>query len=449
MKKLPELLVPAGGREQFEAALIYGADAIYLGGTGLNLRKASQGFDEIALKQAVRDAHAKNVQVFYTLNALPFNYQLKEVKERLEMLGNCDKDERVDALIIADAGVFALAREICPQIDIHLSTQAHTVNTEAIKFWQKQGATRVNLARELSHDMIKEIVSSVDIECEVFMHGAMCLALSGHCLLSMWANNRVANHGACSQPCRFQYKTKNITLARAPERFENISLHDTAVHVTNPSNKEEVLFIAEENEEFSTIWSPHEHCLIRYINYLTQLNVASLKIEGRTKSPSYVAQVTDIYRTALNRSLLTAKEKKALPYNYKDLIKELSSVATRPLSTGFFLPQRRIEAEPMAPINDKNQEKKIVGRVLEKLSDTSWLIDVRATWYNDKEIQLLVPGFKRPLLGAYSLENHKGEETSILHPGMKGVLHCQSDAVLDMAEKLYIQSIESKGKALL
>ncbi len=441
MNKSPELLVPAGGREQFEAALTYGADAIYLGGTGLNLRKASQGFTESELKQAVKEAHEKNVQVFYTLNALPFNHQLKEVKERLEILGNCDDNERVDALIIADPGVFALAREICPQIDIHLSTQAHTVNIESIKFWQKQGATRVNLARELDFKMIKEITTSLDIECEVFMHGAMCLALSGHCLLSMWANNRVANHGGCSQPCRFQYKTKEITLAEKPEHLEKISLRDTAVHLTNPEYKDEVLFIAEENDEFSTIWSPHEHCLIRYINYLKQINVASLKIEGRTKSPSYVAQVTDIYRTAIDRSALSMQERKKLSYNYKDLIKELASVASRPLSTGFFLPNRRIEAEPTSLVNTgKLPSKKIVGRVVEKLSDTSWLIDVRATWHDFKEIQILVPGFKRPSVGKYSLENHKGEHTSVLHPGMKGVLHCENT---EIKEKLYIQSIEN------
>ncbi len=436
---LPELLVPAGGKEQFEAALIYGADAIYLGGSGLNLRKASHGFDEEELKQAVKEAHAKNVQVFYTLNALPFNHQLNEVKERLKMLGECDKDERVDALIIADPGVFSLAREICPQIDIHLSTQAHTVNVEAIKFWQKQGATRVNLARELDQRMIEEIVTSVDIECEVFMHGAMCLALSGHCLLSMWANNRVANHGGCSQPCRFQYKTKEITLAEKPEHEEKISLRDTAVHLTNPEYKDEVLFIAEENDEFSTIWSPHEHCLLRYLDFLKKINVASLKIEGRTKSPSYVAQVTDIYRTALDRTLLTEEEKNLLPYTEDDLIYELSSVASRPLSTGFFLPERKIEAEPLSLVN---QNKKIVGRVAEKLSPTSWLIDVRATWHDHKEIQILVPGFKRPFLGKYSLENHKGEKTSVLHPGMKGVLHCEASHASDIAEKLYLQSIE-------
>lgn len=417
---LPELLVPVGGKEQFEAACIYGADAVYLGGAGLNLRKSSHGFTEEELKQVVKDAHASDVRVFYCLNALPFNEQINDVKKRLESLGNTDEHERVDALIIADAGVFRLAREICPHIPIHLSTQAHTVNAESIRFWKEQGATRVNLARELNFKAIKEITQSVDIECEVFMHGAMCLALSGHCLLSMWANNRVANHGFCSQPCRFQYKGKEVRL------------QETSLMLTNPADPDTVLWEAEENEEFSTIWSPHEQCLIRYISYLKQINVASLKIEGRTKSPSYVAQVTDIYKTALKRTLLTAKEKQALGYDINDLIKELASVASRPLSTGFFLPERHIEAQPV------KQTKKIVARVLEKIADNAYQVDVRAPWDDCSEIEVLVPGYKRPQIKEYSLENHKGEKVSRLNPGMKGVLFCEST---DLNPSLYIQSI--------
>ncbi len=418
---LPELLVPVGGKEQFEAACIYGADAVYLGGEGLNLRKASHGFTEEEVKETVKEAHKANVEVFYCLNALPFDNQMAEVKKRLEALGNTDKDEQVDALIIADAGVFGLAREICPQIPIHLSTQAHTVNAQSIKFWQKQGATRVNLARESNYQNIKALVEALpDMECEVFMHGAMCLALSGHCLLSMWSNNRVANHGACSQPCRFEYKGKEL------------KLQEMSLSVSNPNYKEDIMWEVEENEEFSTIWAPHEQCLIRYIPFLKNIGVTSLKIEGRTKSPSYVAQVTDVYRTAIDRVLLSAEEKRKLPYTYKDLINELASVATRPLSTGFFLPERRIEAMPI------KQDKKIVGRVLEEIQKGSWLIDVRSTWKDYKELQILAPGYKRPMVAKYSLENHKGEKVDVLHPGMKGVIHCESD---DFMPKYYLQTI--------
>ncbi len=407
--KIPELLVPAGGREQFEAACIYGASAVYLGGEGFNLRKASHGFTKEELSQAVVDAHKIGIQVYYCLNALPFNYQIKEVRERLKSLVSVPESEQVDALIIADAGVFSLAKEICPHIPIHLSTQAHTVNAESIKFWQKQGATRVNLARELNHKDIYDIVHSVpSIECEIFMHGAMCLALSGHCLLSMWTNNRVANHGACSQPCRFEYKGKEV------------HLHETSLHLINPDRSDDTLWIAEENEEYSTIWSPHEQCLIRYLHFFVKNNISSLKIEGRTKSPSYVAQVTDIYRTALNRiaESFNNPDKK---YFCDDLISELATVATRPLSTGFFMPERRIEAEVQ-----KIQSKKIVARVLEQVKEDAWLVDVRAQWQDSKTAQILVPKYQRPELKNYTLENHKGEKVSVLHPGMRGVLHCEN-----------------------
>ncbi len=423
---LPELLIPAGGKEQFEAACIYGADAVYLGGEGLNLRKSSHSFTHEELKTAVKEAHKVNVEVFYCLNAFPFDNQMQDVKSCLTSLANTEKEEQVDALIIADAGIFSLAREICPQIPIHLSTQAHTVNAESIKFWQKQGATRVNLARESSFENIKSLVEALpDMECEVFMHGAMCLALSGHCLLSMWSNNRVANLGACSQPCRFEYKGKEL-------RINDHKIDELALAVSNPNYKEDIMWEVEENDEFSTIWAPHEQCLIRYISYLKQLKVASLKIEGRTKSPSYVAQVTDIYRTAIDRTLLTQKEKQALPYSYKDLIRELASVATRPLSTGFFLPERKIEAMPL------KVDKKIVGRILEEVKEGSWLVDVRATWKNNKELQVLVPGYKRPQVMQYSLENHKGEKVDVLHPGMKGIIHCGCE---DLSPKLYLQTI--------
>ncbi len=417
---LPELLVPVGGREQFDAACIYGADAVYLGGEGLNLRKASHGFTQDELNQVVIDAHAKNIQVFYCLNALPFDNQIEDVRTRLKALGETEKEKQVDALIIADTGVFSLAREICPHIDIHLSTQAHTTNIESIKFWQKQGATRVNLARELNYEQILNIVNSVDIECEVFMHGAMCLALSGHCLLSMWANNRVANHGFCSQPCRFQYKGKEL------------SVKETSLDLYESTRADKVLWSAEEEEDFSTIWAPHEQCLIRYLPFFQKQKIASLKIEGRTKSPSYVAQVTDVYKTALKRVLLSKEEQEKLPYSLDDLIKELASVATRPLSTGFFMPDRRIEAE----VAKKN--KKIVARVLEKVKEDAWLLDVRAQWKEEKDAQVLVPGFNRPSLGKYAFENMKGEKVDTIHSGTKAILYTDSQ---DIQKHLYIQTI--------
>ena len=249
------------------------------------------------------------------------------------------------------------------------------------------------------------------MDFEVFVHGAMCLALSGHCLLSAWVNNRPANLGRCTQPCRFEYR--GLTLG-----------------VEEQKRQGELFWEIQQDEAFSAFWAPHDLCLVRFLPWIAASGVKAVKVEGRTKSGGYVAQVTDVYRTALNRcaqgslkgALITAS------------VDELMLTASRPLSSGFFLPRRKIEARSPA-----FQERPVVARVLGPAGQGGWQVQVRAPWSVEREAAVLVPGMSRPVLRphAYTLENHKGERVDRLHPGTTGVLHCEETAI---APGLYIRA---------
>lgn len=405
---VPELLAPVGGREQLEAAILYGADAVYMGGSELSLRSCS-GFTGAELEQAVRDAHSAGVRVYYCLNAMPYDLQLPAIQATLERLPELG----VDGLIAADAGVIRMARRLCPDVSVHLSTQAHTVNTESVAFWRDFGVERVNLARELDIRAIQSMVKTFpNFEFEVFVHGAMCLALSGHCLLSAWVNGRPANQGRCTQPCRFEYR--GVSLA-----------------VEEKKRHGEPLWDIQEGEDFSGIWAPQDLCLIRYVRWLARSGVHALKLEGRTKSGGYVAQIVDVYHSALDQLALQPS-----PFSTSDFLQELSHTASRPLSTGFFLPRRRTETPPAG-----FESRPVVARFMEPLSDgESWHVQVRSPWFADREAAVLLPGMRRPALqpGTYHLENHRGERVSVLHPGMGGVLHC-GRSVEGLVSGLYIR----------
>ncbi|MEG1610212.1 MAG: peptidase U32 family protein [Bilophila sp.] len=406
---LPELLAPVGGREQLEAAILYGADAVYLGGPEMSLRTSCSGFCGVELQQAVRDAHSAGVRVYYCLNAMPYDRQLTAVQAALEGLPELG----VDGLILADAGVLRMARRVCPDISIHLSTQAHTVNRESVAFWQEAGVERVNLARELDIRAIRELVGAFPgFEFEVFVHGAMCLALSGHCLLSAWVNDRPANQGRCTQPCRFEYR-------------------GVALSVEEQMRSGEPLWEIQEGEAFSSIWAPQDLCLIRYIRWLARSGVRALKLEGRTKSGGYVAQVVDVYRSALKQ--LTTP---LATLRTADCVRELFHTASRPLSTGFFLSRRRVEARPEGFLS-----RPVVARLMQPLDASSWQIQVRSPWFADRDASILLPGMRRPALrpGSYRLENHRGERVAVLHPGMDGVLHCDKP-VEGLTPGLYVRA---------
>lgn len=401
---LPELLAPAGGREQLEAAILYGADAVYLGGSTLSLRAKCQGFDGPELESAVACAHQAGVRVYYCLNAMPFDSHLPVVEEQLERL----PDLGVDGLIAADPGVIHLSRRLCPSVELHLSTQAHSVNAAAVEFWKEIGVRRINLARELDREAMAGLIRKFpDMDFEVFVHGAMCLSLSGHCLISAWVNRRPANLGLCTQPCRFEYRGIALTV-------------EEAVRHDGP------FLDIRQGEDFSAIWAPMDLCLVRWTEDIVRMGPSALKLEGRTKSGGYVAQVTDVYRTALNIAAGRTNPSASSVPDGDALVEELFHTASRPLCSGFFLPDRQVETMPQ-----NFRARPVVARVAEPTVLGGWQVQVRSPWNADDDASLLLPGMQRPLLraGSYRLENHRGENVDRLNPGMTGVLYCEAEGL--------------------
>lgn len=399
----PELLLPAGNPDKLRTALLYGADAIYLGGKKFNLRAASEGFDDIALAQAVRQAEAQEAKIYYCLNSLPTQDDLASLPDEIEKAAQAG----VHAFIIADPGVLRLAQKYAPKLPMHLSTQANTTNAEAVAFWLDQGVERVNLARELSRDEISSIRAALPhANLEVFVQGAMCLAVSGQCLLSAWLNKRPANAGRCTQPCRFEYRAESTALLK-DQPFDTLMVEEAL----RPG---ETLWQVQQDEKYSSFWAPEDLCLLPYLLWFSQNNITTIKVEGRTKSAAYVAHMADAYKSAL--SALAGSEN----FEPEQFMRELMYISSRPLGTGFFMPgQREIWPRPQ---NLGGHE--VVARVLEQNAADEWLIEVRANWPENADIELMLPGLKRPRLTNYELINHRGEQAKSLPNGIKATLLC-------------------------
>lgn len=313
MKTL-EVLSPAGDQERLEAAVRYGADAVYLGGAMFGMRAASANFTPEKLKFAVDYAHKHNVQVYLTCNTLPTNAEVAELPEFLKEAANAG----VDALIVADIGILMQAKRLVPELDIHISTQAGVVNYLTANELFALGASRVVLARELSMDTVRCIRDNTppELEIEVFVHGAMCMSFSGRCLLSNYLIGRDANRGACAQPCRWGY---HLMEEKRPGQY----------------------FPIFEDESGSYILNAKDLCMVEHIDKLAAAGVTSLKIEGRAKSAYYVATITNAYRGAVDHYFRD-------PENFKPLawtVDEVRKVSHREYSTGFFFdtPDQRYE----------------------------------------------------------------------------------------------------------
>ncbi len=300
---LPELLAPAGDMERLKIALAYGADAVYLGGKNFGLRAFSENFSAGEMAAACRYAHDLQRKVYVTVNMFPHNADMEELPGYLELLGEVG----CDALLIADPGVFRMARKMLPDMPIHLSTQANTTNWQSAMFWQEQGIRRIVLARELSLREIREIREKVSLELECFVHGAMCVSYSGRCLMSAYMTGREANRGECAQPCRWRYA---LVEEKRPGEF----------------------FPVEEDERGTYILNSRDFCLIDHLPELAAAGVQSFKIEGRMKSVHYLATVVRVYRAALE--LLRDG---SMEYKVSDSWRqELNKAASRGYTTGFF-----------------------------------------------------------------------------------------------------------------
>ncbi len=305
MKK-PELLIPASSLEVLKTAVMYGADAVYIGGDAFGLRAKAKNFSPEEMKEGIEFAHEHGVKVHVTVNILAHNYDLDGVEKYLHEL----KELGPDALIIADPGIFMKARRICPEIDIHVSTQANNTNYETYNFWYELGAKRVVAARELSMAEIKEIKAKIpeDLEMESFIHGAMCISYSGRCLLSNYFTGRDANHGACTHPCRWKYA---VVEEKRPGEYLPVY----------------------ENERGTYIFNSKDLCMIEHIPELVDAGVDSCKIEGRMKTALYVATVARTYRKAIDDYFESEeKYRKNMPW-YLD---QISRCTYRQFTTGFY-----------------------------------------------------------------------------------------------------------------
>ena len=305
-RKRPELLIPASSLEVLKAAVIYGADAVYIGGEFYGLRAKAKNFSAEDMKEGIAFAHARGKKVYVTANITAHNRDLAGVEEYFRELGQLAPD----ALIISDPGVFEIARETVPEIDIHVSTQANNVNYRTCRFWQKLGATRVVTARELSLAEIAEIRANIpeELELETFVHGAMCISYSGRCLLSNFLTGRDANLGACTHPCRWKYYL---------------------MEETRPG----VYLPVFENDRGTYIFNSRDLCMIEHVPELVEAGIDSFKIEGRMKNALYVAVVARTYRRAID-DYFTSEE--CYRSNLEYYREELGKCTYRQYTTGFF-----------------------------------------------------------------------------------------------------------------
>lgn len=383
-----ELLVPAGSLEVLKIAVIYGADAVYIGGDAFGLRAKAKNFSMEEMEEGIIFAHEHGVKVYVTANILAHNEDLAGVREYLKELGEM-KPERPDGLIIADPAVFAIAGEVC-DIDRHISTQANNTNYGTFRFWQKLGATRVVTARELSLAEIKEIRAQIpeDMQIETFVHGAMCISYSGRCLLSNYFTGRDANQGECTHPCRWKY---------------------SVMEETRPGE----YFPVYENERGTYIFNSKDLCMIEHIPDLMEAGIDSFKIEGRMKTALYVATVARTYRKAIDDYLESPqKYEQNMPW----YMEQIKSCTYRQFTTGFFYGKPSEETQ----IYDSNTYERgytYLGTVGKKDEQDMYRIEQRNKFSVGEEIEIMKPDGRNVKVTVRAMKDEEGNEMeSCPHP---------------------------------
>jgi putative protease len=403
----PELLVPAGNREKLEIAIAYGADAVYFGGRQFSLRRHAGNFSLTELFAAISYCREHRVKAYLTLNLLPYNRDFKALADFLEEL----KGLPPDALIVGDPGVIKLCQEILPAVSLHLSTQANTLNRYTAKFWHDSGISRINLARELSLVDQAEIVRLVPgLECEVFVHGAMCMAYSGRCLLSAVLTGRHANRGDCAQPCRWRYALQEET---RPGEFMAV----------------------EEDERGSYIFNAKDLCLIARLPELKAAGLRAFKIEGRMKSSYYIAVAARVYRQALD-VLQNPEQTSFTPDRLEKWKNELTRISHRRYTEGFI--EASDTAPGTAPETLQNLESSaylrsyhfcaLVSEVLEENPDDNRCrvrFNVKHRLVVGAEYEVITPGMKDFMTTIVSLQKEGGEMVPEVHPGTVAWAYCR------------------------
>ena len=355
----PELLAPAGNREKLETAVRYGADAVYLGGKEFGLRNLADNFTVDEMAEALEYCHARGIRAYLTINSYPHNDSLERLEEYLHTVAPLP----FDAYIVADPGVIDMAREISPHRELHLSTQANTINWRSVLFWQKQGVTRINLARETTLEAISETISRTGMAVEVFVHGALCISYSGRCLLSSVMAGRDANQGECAHPCRWNYRL---------------------VEETRPGE----YFPVVEDANGTFIFNSRDLCLLEHLPAIISSGAASLKIEGRMKGINYVASVLRVYRQALDEYLADPAGWRCRP----EWLEELSKLSHRGYTTGFLFGEPRNVGQEYHSAYIRSHE--FVGRVEEARPDGTAIIGVRNRIRRGDELEVIGPGMR-------------------------------------------------------
>lgn len=357
MNKL-ELLAPAGNFSKLKTAVYYGADAVYIGGKSFSLRAFSDNFTDEEIVEAVKFAHGKNVKIYVTVNIFAKNSDFEKAAEYFRFLERA----KVDAVLITDVGLISLCKKVAPELKIHLSTQANTLNKYAVKFWGELGLERVVLARELSLSEIKEISEfNPETQLEAFVHGAMCISYSGRCLLSNYFNGRDANRGECVQACRWQYELRE-------------------------KSKNGEFFPIEEDERGSYILNSKDLNMIEHIDEMAEAGVCSLKIEGRMKSEYYLATVINAYRRAIDEYYKIGGKYKKNKMFYDELLKTNHRVFTTAYMLG--------ENKETVNYSDSQSagEKQFIATVLEGTNDKGYFIaEMRNRFKKGDKLELLTP----------------------------------------------------------
>lgn len=394
----PELLIPASNLEVLKVAVMFGADAVYIGGEAFGLRAKAKNFSSEDMAEGIAFAHEHGVYVYVTVNILAHNDDLEGVRQYLGEL----KELKPDALIIADPAIFELAKEICPEIEHHISTQANNTNYGTYNFWWKQGAKRVVSARELSLKEIAEIRANIpeEMEIESFMHGAMCISYSGRCLLSNFFTGRDANQGACTHPCRWKYA---VVEEKRPGEYLPVY----------------------ENERGTYIFNSKDLCMIEHIPEMIEAGIDSFKIEGRMKTALYVATVARTYRLAIDDYLEDPKlYKEHMPW-YLD---QISNCTYRQFTTGFYFGK----PDSTTQIYDSNtyvREYTYLG-VIGEVKDGRCRIEQRNKFSVGETIEIMKPDGQNVETVVKRIINEDGEDQESA-PHSKQVLYIELDKAAD------------------
>ncbi len=401
--KTIELLIPAGSLDILKTAVIYGADAVYLGGEAFGLRAKAKNFTGEEIRRGISFAHARGVRVYITANILAHNEDLDEAEKYFKEL----KEYGPDALIISDPGIFSIARRMMPDTDIHISTQANNTNYGTYRFWHALGAKRVVSARELSLKEIREIRDHIpeEMEIESFVHGAMCISYSGRCLLSSFLAGRDANRGACTHPCRWSY------------------------HLTEETRPGEYMPVVE-NERGTFIFNSKDLCMIDHIPEMIEAGIDSFKIEGRMKTALYVAVVTRAYRKAIDDYLQD-------PVRYQENLQwyreEIDKCTNRQFTTGFYF-GKPDESAQIYGSSTYQKNYTYLGTVEEVMQDGRIRIEQKNKFRVGEEIEIMKPDGTNLLVKVQQITDEEGCP-------MESAPHARQILYVDLGAKLELYDI--------